>query len=126
MPRVRVSVEGYNTLLPEEDIEKALTDHFTSCGEVFNVTFSQGRVGRAFIILRGDGSNEKALQLNGSDAGGWNVLVKVTPEDDEETQRYAATLHRETYYDTRLLMYILSIKTEKIRRCYLMEVKWED
>ncbi|CAH2053322.1 unnamed protein product [Thlaspi arvense] len=86
-PRVRISVEGYDTSLPEEDIKKALIDHFASCGEVFNVTFSEGRVGRAFVILRGDGAEEKALQLDGSDVGGWSARVKVTPE--------------ETYYDTR-------------------------
>ncbi|CAH2046901.1 unnamed protein product [Thlaspi arvense] len=97
----RISVEGYDTSVPQEDIKKALTDHFALCGEVFNVIFSQGRVGRAFVILRGDGAEEKALQLDGSDVGGWSARVKVTPEEDEETRRYRATLTRETHEDRR-------------------------
>ncbi|KAF3519132.1 hypothetical protein DY000_02064062, partial [Brassica cretica] len=36
-PRSIISVEGYDTCLPEEDIKSELTNHFNSCGEVFNV-----------------------------------------------------------------------------------------
>lgn len=35
--RAIISVEGYDTCLPEEDIKSELTNHFNSCGEVFNV-----------------------------------------------------------------------------------------
>lgn len=35
--RAIISVEGYDTCLPEEDIKRELTNHFNSCGEVFNV-----------------------------------------------------------------------------------------
>ncbi|CAH2071506.1 unnamed protein product [Thlaspi arvense] len=50
-PRVRISVEGYDTSLPGEDIKKALANHFASCGEVFNVKFSEGRVGRVLLLF---------------------------------------------------------------------------
>ncbi|KAG2309127.1 hypothetical protein Bca52824_028875 [Brassica carinata] len=49
---------------------------------------------RALVILLGDGAEEKALQLNGTDIGGWNALVKVEPEEerDEEADLYRSTL----------------------------------
>ena len=34
---------------------------------------------RAFVILFGHDAEEKALQLNGSDIGDWNALVKSAP-----------------------------------------------
>ncbi|CAA7029025.1 unnamed protein product [Microthlaspi erraticum] len=71
-PRVRISVEGYDTSLPEDDINKALVKLF-----------------------------EKALQLEGSDVGGWNVAVKVTPEEDEETDRYRHALLEQVRYDEK-------------------------
>ncbi|WZZ54779.1 uncharacterized protein LOC111205465 [Brassica napus] len=39
---------------------------------------------RAFVILLGYDAKEKALQLNGSDMGGWNALVKFAPEEEDE------------------------------------------
>ena len=45
--------------------------------------------GRAFVILLGHGAEEKALQLNGSDIGDWNALVKVAPEEEEEEYQMA-------------------------------------
>ncbi|CAH2053256.1 unnamed protein product [Thlaspi arvense] len=98
LPRVRVSVEGYDTLVPQEDIKKALTNHFSSCGEVLT---TKKLVRRAFVVLRGDGVEGKALQLDGSDVGGWEALVKVTPTEDEVTLRYKARLLKETCEDKR-------------------------
>uniref|UniRef100_A0A1J3D3W4 Nucleolin 1 n=1 Tax=Noccaea caerulescens TaxID=107243 RepID=A0A1J3D3W4_NOCCA len=105
-PRVRISVEGYDTRLPEEDIKKALVDLFESCGEIIRVTVPidpRTRLveRRAFIILRGDGAEEKALQLDGSDVGGLSVFVKVTPEDNEETVRFQLDLLKEVTHDPR-------------------------
>ncbi|CAA7046280.1 unnamed protein product [Microthlaspi erraticum] len=96
-PRVRISVEGYDTSLPQEDINKALVDLFSSCGEIINVAIpidpeTHLVERRAFMILRGDGAEENALQLDGRDVGGWNVVVKVTPEENEETDNYRHTL----------------------------------
>ena len=42
---------------------------------------------RAFVILLGHGAEEKVLQLNGSDIGDWNALVKAAPEEEEEEYR---------------------------------------
>ena len=38
----------------------------------------------SFFQLCGDGAEEKALALDGTDMGGWNVTVKVLPHDDLE------------------------------------------
>lgn len=48
---------------------------------------------RALVILLGDGAEEKALELNGTDIGGWNALVKVEPEEveDEEAELYESS-----------------------------------
>lgn len=107
-PRAIISVEGYDTCLPEEDIKSELTNHFNSCGEVFNVIVrkdpdSPNLDRRALVILLGDGAEEKALELNGTDIGGWNALVKVEPEEeeDEEAELYESSLADELYNDRR-------------------------
>lgn len=49
------------------------------------------------MVIRGRGVAEKALALNGSDLGGWNVfVVKVGPKQQtpEEVEAYNAV-----YYD---------------------------
>ncbi|CAN6936013.1 unnamed protein product [Brassica oleracea] len=107
-PRAIISVEGYDTCLPEEDIKRELTNHFNSCGEVFNVIVrkdphSPNLDRRALVILLGDGAEEKALELNGTDIGGWNALVNVEPEEeeDEEAELYESSLADELYNDRR-------------------------
>ncbi|KAL0740074.1 hypothetical protein Bca4012_081587 [Brassica carinata] len=107
-PRVMISVEGYDTCLPEEEIKKKLINHFNSCGEVLAVIIpkdpdhSPDLYRRAFVILLGDGAEEKALQLNGTDIGGWNALVKVEPEEeDEESSRYRSSLINELRNDPK-------------------------
>lgn len=59
---------------------------------------------RALVILLGDGAEEKALELNGTDIGGWNALVNVEPEEeeDEEAELYESSLADELYNDRRL------------------------
>ncbi|KAG2309431.1 hypothetical protein Bca52824_029179 [Brassica carinata] len=103
-----ISVEGYDTCLPEEEIKKELINHFNSCGEVLTVIIpkdpdhSPDLYRRAFVILLGDGAEEKALQLNGTDVGGWNALVKVEPEEeDEESSRYRSSLINELRNDPK-------------------------
>ncbi|KAJ0259807.1 hypothetical protein HA466_0061060 [Hirschfeldia incana] len=108
-PRAVISVEGYDTSLPEDDIKSELINHFKSCGEVFNVIVrkdpdhSPNLDRRALVILLGDGAEEKALQLNGTDIGGWNALVKVEPEEeeDEEAVRYESSLTNVILNDRR-------------------------
>ncbi|XP_018478695.2 nucleolin 1-like [Raphanus sativus] len=108
-PRTMISVEGYDTCLPEDDIKSALINHFNSCGEVFNVIVrkdpdhSPNLDRRALVILLGEGAEEKALQLNGTDIGGWKALVKVEPEEevDEEALLYLSSLTDQIYNDRR-------------------------
>lgn len=38
----------------------------------------------SFFQLSGEGAEEKALALDGTDMGGWNVVVKVLPHEDLE------------------------------------------
>ncbi|CAH8330320.1 unnamed protein product [Eruca vesicaria subsp. sativa] len=107
-PRAIISVEGYDTCLPEDDIKTELINHFNSCGQVFNVILrkdpdSPNLDRRALVILFGDGAEEKALELNGTDIGGWNALVKVEPEEeeDEEVERFESSLADELLNDRR-------------------------
>ncbi|KAL0897278.1 hypothetical protein Bca101_081239 [Brassica carinata] len=83
----RISVEGFNpSKVSEDEIKTKLTEHFKSCGQVCEVDFPKEPLldRRAFVVLRGYGAKEKALQLNGSDMGNWNALVKFAPEEEEE------------------------------------------
>ncbi|CAH2073329.1 unnamed protein product, partial [Thlaspi arvense] len=87
--QVRISVEGYDTWLPLKDIIDALDNHFKSCGEIWDIEVPRDPVTnaidrRSFVVLRGEGAEEKALQLNGSDMGGWKAAVKAIPMKDSE------------------------------------------
>ncbi|KAL0897281.1 hypothetical protein Bca101_081242 [Brassica carinata] len=86
----------------EDEIKTKLTEHFKSCGQVCGVDFPKEPLldRRAFVILRGYGAKEKALQLNGSDVGDWNALVKFAQEEEEEFQVDAA--YREYLLDELL------------------------
>ncbi|CAN7137878.1 unnamed protein product, partial [Brassica rapa subsp. narinosa] len=56
---------------------------------------------RAFVILLGHGAEEKVLQLNGSDIGDWNALVKVAPEEEEE-EYLMVSRYKESLFDALL------------------------
>ncbi|KAF3581739.1 hypothetical protein DY000_02034805 [Brassica cretica] len=90
---VRISVEGFNPLRPEDEIKSELINHFESCGDIIRVDVPTDPFydSRAFVILHGNGLKvrEKALQLNGSDIGDWNALVKLAPEEEEEEYKAA-------------------------------------
>ncbi|CAH8387301.1 unnamed protein product [Eruca vesicaria subsp. sativa] len=110
MPRVVIAVEGYDTCLHEDDVKKELINHFNSCGEIFRVVVPKKDPDcpnldrRAFVILLGDGAKEKALQLNGTDMGGWIALVKVEPDrEDEESAKYRSSLIHELMHDPKFL-----------------------
>ncbi|XP_018478694.2 nucleolin 1-like [Raphanus sativus] len=130
-PHTVISVEGYDTSLPEDDIKSELINHFKSCGEVFNVILredpdSPNLDTRALVILLGEGAEEKALQLNGTDIGGWKALVKVEPEEeeeDEETQRYESFLideltnDRRFWYGVTVSGYNTSLPADEVKTC---------
>ncbi|KAG2285892.1 hypothetical protein Bca52824_045496 [Brassica carinata] len=90
---VRISVKGFNPLRPEDEIKSELINHFESCGDIIRVDVPTDPFydSRAFVILHGNGLKvrEKALQLNGSDIGDWNALVKLAPEEEEEEYKAA-------------------------------------
>ncbi|CAH2067734.1 unnamed protein product [Thlaspi arvense] len=89
---VTVSVEGYDTLLPPEVVAKALRRHFSCCGKVIDVAltaYTETDVFLPFLYkfatlrIRGEGVEEKALRLSGSDVGGWTVVVAEAYPCDE-------------------------------------------
>ncbi|CAH2073780.1 unnamed protein product [Thlaspi arvense] len=81
----RITVTGYDTGLPRGDVKRALRKHFDSCGQITDVYVPiKDRVDytlwrHGFIYFVGEGAVDKALQLHGSDVGGWNVSVKHLP-----------------------------------------------
>ncbi|KAG2305049.1 hypothetical protein Bca52824_033700 [Brassica carinata] len=73
-----VFVKGFDTSLSVDDIRSALTEHFASCGEITRVSVPRnhetgGSKGIAFLEFK-EGP-EKAFELNGSEMGGWNLIV---------------------------------------------------
>uniref|UniRef100_A0A1J3GJD2 Nucleolin 2 n=2 Tax=Noccaea caerulescens TaxID=107243 RepID=A0A1J3GJD2_NOCCA len=78
----RIRVSGYDTGLPVDDVESALRKHFSSCGEITDVYIYERDnilMRSGFIYFVGEGAVDKALQLSGSDVGGWNVSVVPDP-----------------------------------------------
>ncbi|CAH2072197.1 unnamed protein product [Thlaspi arvense] len=82
----RIYVEGYVTSIPGYFVVSDLRKHFNSCGEVLHV-YIPGyvydvcrNINRfALVYLRGEGAEEKALELNGSKMGDHKLLVKAYP-----------------------------------------------
>ncbi|KAL0723003.1 hypothetical protein Bca4012_037602 [Brassica carinata] len=73
-----IFVKGFDSSLPEEDIKSKLSEHFASCGEITRVSVpcdreSGASKGIAFLDFK-EGA-DKALDLNGSDMGGWSIVV---------------------------------------------------
>ncbi|KAF2601957.1 hypothetical protein F2Q70_00028143 [Brassica cretica] len=110
--RARISVEGYEfNKDTENEIRIQLVNHFKSCGYVSRVDFPPEPLldSRAFVTIFGDGAKEKALQLNGSDMGGWNALVKFAPEEEDEEYQaesdYTDFVMNELLNDKRLQIF---------------------
>ncbi|XP_010423706.1 PREDICTED: nucleolin 1-like [Camelina sativa] len=87
-PRTTISVEGYDTRLCEYALKLALKKHFSSCGRVGHIyvprDYKNGILKSvSFMFLSGEGVEEKALELNGTDVGGWTVIVKAAPSQTE-------------------------------------------
>ncbi|KAL0842877.1 hypothetical protein Bca101_016122 [Brassica carinata] len=71
-----ISVTGYNTSLPKDDIKNALSNHFSNCGEITDVFLLNSR---ALVYFYGLGSNHRAVQLSGTDLGGCKLVVRALP-----------------------------------------------
>ncbi|KAJ0260018.1 hypothetical protein HA466_0062780 [Hirschfeldia incana] len=97
---VRISVEGFDHSRPQDEIKNELINHFSSCGNIISVDVPADPVfeSRAFVNLHGGAVvKEKALQLNGSDIGDWNALVKFAPEEEEEEYQVAVAYESSLY-----------------------------
>ncbi|CAN8288486.1 unnamed protein product [Cochlearia groenlandica] len=73
-----VFVKGFDSSLPEDDIKHALSEHFASCGEISRVSVPMDRdrgcsKGIAYVDFKD--SADKAYELDGSDMGGWSIVV---------------------------------------------------
>ncbi|CAH2069978.1 unnamed protein product [Thlaspi arvense] len=82
----RIYVQGYDTWLHPHDLVISMRKHFASCGDVIHVyipgCFSTAprELNRfALVYLRGEGAEEKALKLSGS-----NMIVVVRGEGAQE------------------------------------------
>ncbi|KAL1223116.1 Nucleolin 1 [Cardamine amara subsp. amara] len=71
-----ISVEGFDDTcsLQNYALGLALIKHFGSCGNILSVNLIKSV---AFIRLEGEGAQEKALLLDGTDVGGWKAIVKA-------------------------------------------------
>ncbi|KAG7601029.1 putative nucleotide-binding alpha-beta plait domain superfamily, RNA-binding domain superfamily [Arabidopsis thaliana] len=81
IPWTKISVEGYDTRLREYTVKLVLEKHFASCGKITHIyvprDFERGILKSvAFMCIKGEGGEEKALLLSGTDAGGWTAIVK--------------------------------------------------
>ncbi|KFK43510.1 hypothetical protein AALP_AA1G134900 [Arabis alpina] len=71
--------------MPADHVRSTLFRHFRSWGEIKYLTIEEekdrpGILKRSGLIsLLGDDALDKALQLSGSDLGGWNVVVETLP-----------------------------------------------
>ncbi|CAH2067031.1 unnamed protein product [Thlaspi arvense] len=75
--RALIKVTGYDASLPADDIKTALSKHFSSCGEIEKVTIGGHPSScRAIVYITGEGAQEKALALSGSDMGGCKLVAK--------------------------------------------------
>ncbi|CAL9229007.1 unnamed protein product [Arabidopsis halleri] len=110
-----ISVEGYDITLKEYPLRLALAKHFASCGKITQIyvprNFKKKLLKSAsFLWIEGDDAEEKALQLSGTDVGGWVAIVKPKPK--KETQSPTTTISVEGY-DTSLQKYLLNLELEK-------------
>lgn len=59
-----------------------MRNHFSSCGRITDILIRQtdeGLLSRAIIFFLAEGAVDKALQLSGSDVGGWTAIVEPFP-----------------------------------------------
>ncbi|XP_013623813.1 PREDICTED: uncharacterized protein LOC106329692 [Brassica oleracea var. oleracea] len=88
--KVRIGVEGYNiSSLQTLDLVRSLSRLFESCGEILDVVVPRDlrtnaiscSSGCTIVVLRGEGAEEKALALNGTDMGGWILSARFLPPE---------------------------------------------
>ncbi|CAA7046118.1 unnamed protein product [Microthlaspi erraticum] len=97
----RIYVTGYDTSLSGNDFVISMTERFGSCGELIHIYIPGYDRGRklnrfALIYLRGEGAEEKALKLSGSDSSrGHKLVVESYPFDAKDHEPELATMRDE-------------------------------
>ncbi|GAB2285021.1 hypothetical protein Dimus_019477 [Dionaea muscipula] len=85
-------VRGFDKSLGEDEIRSALQEHFGSCGEVTRVSiptdFESGAVkGIAYLDFKDSDGMTSALELNGSELGGYSLFVEqAKPRGNSQAQ----------------------------------------
>ncbi|KAG2271509.1 hypothetical protein Bca4012_073753 [Brassica carinata] len=74
-----IFVTGFNKSLSEDEMKTALRAHFSDCGEIKRISLpyyqeTGDSKGVAYLDFSEDGFN-KAMELNGSELGGRNIVV---------------------------------------------------
>ncbi|KAG2306164.1 hypothetical protein Bca52824_025912 [Brassica carinata] len=74
-----IFVTGFNKSVNEDEMKTALRNHFSACGEIKRISLpyyqeTGDSKGVAYLDFSEDGFN-KALELNGSELGGRNIVV---------------------------------------------------
>lgn len=83
-----IFVKGFDSSLEESKIRESLEGHFADCGEITRVSVPMDREtgaskGIAYIDFKDQASFSKALELSGSDLGGYNLYVdEAKPKGD--------------------------------------------
>ncbi|KAJ4874389.1 RNA-binding (RRM/RBD/RNP motifs) family protein [Raphanus sativus] len=106
----RMSVEGYDTSSPREDVEEALRKHFAS-REIKLIHASAPQVDddrltilcRYALIYLNEEDEEKALKFDGSDMGGRILRVAVYPFDSNHLEHFFAPTKAQDKYLERTL-----------------------
>ncbi|CAL9229220.1 unnamed protein product, partial [Arabidopsis halleri] len=105
----RIKVTGYDTGLPRDDVYTALAEHFSSCGEIWEIyvplKFDETKtiLNRFWWLLPPpflSNSSAQALQLTGSNVGGWNVSVEAYPYPANANDSVRASVHGKDIADT--------------------------
>ncbi|KAJ4893959.1 Nucleolin 2 [Raphanus sativus] len=75
-----IYVTRFDKSVSERDMRGALREHFSGCGQITRISLPCDREtgatrGMAYLDLKEEDGFNKALELNGSELGGWNIQV---------------------------------------------------
>jgi len=86
-------IRGFDSSLDEDQIRSSLLNHFSSCGGITRVSIPKdyetgASKGIAYMVFSNNGSLSKAVELSGSDLGGFSLFVDVAkpkPDNRDDT-----------------------------------------
>ncbi|KAL9278522.1 putative peptidylprolyl isomerase [Arabidopsis thaliana] len=99
----RIKVTGYDTGLPLDDLYTALAEHFSSCGEIWEIyiplKFDETNtiLNRFWWLLPPPFLSNSSAQVN---VGGWNVSVEAYPYPANANDSVRAVVHGKDVADT--------------------------